>query len=171
MISQQTCSCRTVCYFVTLFWDDITKFWDENLLLFTFSTGKLRKNLFWTNKKFVYLNIITNFHPKITYKNIVPMTWKRFSVCKFLQIICLQSWYFSNRRSELIIFKRKNISNLFMVFQIIFHNFFSKHCALFPFSWSLKNKSITQGFFHSKVRKLYIQTKYSILNYKTCYLQ
>ena len=26
----KTCSCRPVC---TLFWDDITKFWDENLLL------------------------------------------------------------------------------------------------------------------------------------------
>ena len=38
-----------------LFWDDIMIFWDENLLLFTFLTGKLRKNLFWTNKKFVYL--------------------------------------------------------------------------------------------------------------------
>ena len=32
----ETCSCRPVYYFGTLFWDDITKFWDENLLLFTF---------------------------------------------------------------------------------------------------------------------------------------
>jgi len=48
-------SCRPVRYFGTLFWDDITKFWDENLLLFTFLFGKLRKNLFWTIKKFVYL--------------------------------------------------------------------------------------------------------------------
>ena len=39
----------------TLFWDDSIKIWDENLLLFTFLTGKLTKNLFWTNKKFVYL--------------------------------------------------------------------------------------------------------------------
>ena len=31
-----------------------------------FLIGKLRKNLFWTNKKFVYLNIITNF------RDIVP---------------------------------------------------------------------------------------------------
>ena len=52
--------------FGTLFWDDITKFWDENLLLFTFLTRKLRKSLLWTNKKFVYLNIITNFC------NIIP---------------------------------------------------------------------------------------------------
>ena len=65
-IDKKTFSCRPVRYFGTLFWDDITKFWDENLLLFTFLTGKLRKNLFWTNKKFVYLNIITNF------RNIVP---------------------------------------------------------------------------------------------------
>ena len=28
-----------------LFWDDITIFWDEKLLLFTFLTGKLRKKL------------------------------------------------------------------------------------------------------------------------------
>ena len=48
---QETFSCRPVRYFGTLFWDDFTKFWDENLLLFTFLTGKLRKkNLFWTNK-------------------------------------------------------------------------------------------------------------------------
>ena len=38
-----TCSCCPVRYFGTLFWDDITKFWDENLLSFTFLTGKLRK--------------------------------------------------------------------------------------------------------------------------------
>ena len=45
----KTCSCRPVRYFGTLFLDDITKFWDENLLLFTFLIGKLRKNLLWTN--------------------------------------------------------------------------------------------------------------------------
>ena len=60
-------------YFGTLFWDEITKFWDENLLLFTDLIEKLRKNLFWTNKKFVYLNIITNFCPKVT-SEIVPTT-------------------------------------------------------------------------------------------------
>ena len=47
----------------TLFWDDITKFLDENLLLFTFLTGKLWKNLFWTNKKFVYLLSLQIFVP------------------------------------------------------------------------------------------------------------
>ena len=61
-------------YFGTLFWDEITKFWDENLLLFTDLIEKLRKNLFWTNKKFVYLNIITNLRPKIMSQNIVPTT-------------------------------------------------------------------------------------------------
>jgi hypothetical protein len=60
----------------TLFWDDITKFWNENLLLFTFLTGKLRKNLFGTNKKFVYLNVMTNFRPITTSENIVSTTWK-----------------------------------------------------------------------------------------------
>ena len=42
-LSQETCSCRPVHYFGTLLWDDIMIFWDENLLLFTFLTGKLRK--------------------------------------------------------------------------------------------------------------------------------
>ena len=64
----------------TLFCDDMTKFLDENLLLFTFLTGKLRKNLFGTNKKFVYLNIITNFCPKLTSKNIVLTKWKGFKI-------------------------------------------------------------------------------------------
>ena len=41
--------------FCTLFWDDITIIWDK--ILFSFLTEK--KNLFWTNKKFVY---ILNFH-------------------------------------------------------------------------------------------------------------
>ena len=39
------CSCGPVCYLGTLFWDDITKFWDENLILLTFLTRKLRRNL------------------------------------------------------------------------------------------------------------------------------
>ena len=78
----ETCSCRPVCYFETLFWDDITKFRDENLL-FTFLTGKLRKKLFCNNKKFVYLSIISNFCPKITSENIILMTWKGFSCWKF----------------------------------------------------------------------------------------
>ena len=37
---QETCPVR---YFGTLFWNDITRIWNENLLLFTFLTGKLRK--------------------------------------------------------------------------------------------------------------------------------
>ena len=47
------CHCDYEPFYVasrTLFWDDITKFWDENLSSFTFSTGKLRKTMFWTNK-------------------------------------------------------------------------------------------------------------------------
>ena len=67
--------------------DDVMKIWDDNLLLFTFLTRKLRKNLFWTNKKFVYLNIITNFCPKITSENIVPTTWKGFYSCKYWKTV------------------------------------------------------------------------------------
>ena len=44
-IVQETCSCRAIHYFETLFWDDITKFWDENSLLFSLLTGKVRKHL------------------------------------------------------------------------------------------------------------------------------
>ena len=46
---------------------DITKFWDKNLLLFTFITGKLRKHLFWTNKK-VFL---PKYHNKFSSPNNV----------------------------------------------------------------------------------------------------
>ena len=49
-------------FFVTIFRDDITIFWDENLLWFL----TVKKTLFWTNKKFVYLIFI----PK--YRNIFP---------------------------------------------------------------------------------------------------
>ena len=61
----------------TLFWDDIMIIWDENL--FTFLTEK--KNQFWTNKKFVYLifiNKLSWYHPKITYKNIVQKDMNKF---------------------------------------------------------------------------------------------
>ena len=72
----ETCSCRPVRYFGTLFWDDITKFWDENLLLFTFLTGKLRKNLFWTNKKFVSQNIVISSQNNV--RKYHPDGMKRF---------------------------------------------------------------------------------------------
>ena len=44
--ARKTCSCYLVRYFWTLFWVDITKILDENLSIFTFLIGKLRKNLF-----------------------------------------------------------------------------------------------------------------------------
>ena len=31
---QKTCSCPFVLYFCTLFWDDITIIWDENIVYF-----------------------------------------------------------------------------------------------------------------------------------------
>ena len=60
----------------TLFWD-VTLGWYHEILGWRFIIiyWKTEKNLFWTNKKFVYLNIITNFCPKITSQNIVPKTW------------------------------------------------------------------------------------------------
>ena len=53
---QKTFSCRSVRYFGTLFWDDITIFWDKNYV---------------QNSFFSQLKIITNFHPKIRSQNIV----------------------------------------------------------------------------------------------------
>ena len=41
-------------YFRTLFCDDITIIWEENIVYFF----NWEKNLFWTNKKFVYLIFI-----------------------------------------------------------------------------------------------------------------
>ena len=56
--------------FCTLFWDDITIIWDENIIYYF----NWKKNLFLTNKKFIYLffiNKLSWYHPEITYKNIV----------------------------------------------------------------------------------------------------
>ena len=65
-----------------LFWDIILGWYHKILgwkfIIIYFLTGRLRKNLFWTNKKFVYLNIITIFCPKLTSENIVLTTWKGF---------------------------------------------------------------------------------------------
>ena len=58
--------------------------------LFTFLTEK--KNLLWTNKKFVYLNIITNFCPTVTSENIVPTTWKGLKKRKFRENKIVDSW-------------------------------------------------------------------------------
>ena len=74
MLMSKTCSCCPVCYFGTLinnlglYYD----FWYKVLL------SNWEKNLFWTNNKFVYLNIITNFCPKLTSEIIIPTTWKGF---------------------------------------------------------------------------------------------
>ena len=57
---QKTCSCPLIRYFGTLFWNDITIFYDEN------HVNKLligRKQVFFSQ-----LKIITNFHSKITAK-------------------------------------------------------------------------------------------------------
>ena len=66
----ETCSCPFVWYFCTLFWDDIMMIWNENIVyLFNWE-----KNLFWTNKLFVYLIFINKllwYRPKIMYQNIV----------------------------------------------------------------------------------------------------
>ena len=66
----KTCSCPFVRYFRTLFWDDITIIWDENIVYFF----NWEKTLFWTNTKFVYVIFINKlpwYHPKIMYENIV----------------------------------------------------------------------------------------------------
>ena len=45
-------------------------------ILFTFLTKK--KNLFWTNKKFIFINKLSWYHPKIMYKNIVQKDMSKF---------------------------------------------------------------------------------------------
>ena len=106
----KTCSCPFVQYFCTLFWDDTTIIWDENIVYFF----NLEKNLFWTNKNICLLN----FHQQIivissqnyvqkyrTYKR----TWisfqksylyqvhnfeqaKQFESCFFLKLRISQLW-------------------------------------------------------------------------------
>ena len=56
LCTEKTCSCPFVRYFGTLFWDDITIYWDKNYV---------------QNSFFPQLKIITNFHPKIRSQNIV----------------------------------------------------------------------------------------------------
>ena len=63
--------------FVRYFGNDITIIWDENIVYFF----NWEKNLFWTNKKFVYLifiNKLSWYHPKITYENIVQKDMNKF---------------------------------------------------------------------------------------------
>ena len=68
--------------------------WDENLLLFAFLSGKLRKPLFWTHKKFVYY--LLYYHNKFSSKSNVqkyrPDDMKRFLVPIFG--FCLTSFDF-----------------------------------------------------------------------------
>jgi len=68
--------------------------WDENLLLFAFLSGKLRKPLFWTHKKFVYY--LLYYHNKFSSKSNVqkyrPDDMKRFLVPIFG--FCLTSFGF-----------------------------------------------------------------------------
>ena len=88
------CSCRPVRYFGIFFQDDITKFWDENLLLFTFSTGKLRKNLFWNNKKFVLC--LPKYHNKFLYQNNVRKYFPANNMKRFVHTISFYFFTFLN---------------------------------------------------------------------------
>ena len=73
----ETCSFPFVRYFRTLFWDDITIIWDENIVyLFNWE-----KNLFWTKEKFIYIifmNKLWWYHSKRTYENIVQKEMNKF---------------------------------------------------------------------------------------------
>ena len=65
----------------TLFWDVILGGYHEILrwkfiIIYFFNWQTEKKKLFLTNKNFVYLNITTNFCPKITSENIVLTAWK-----------------------------------------------------------------------------------------------
>ena len=72
-------------------------------ILFTFLTEK--KNLFWTNKKFVYLifiNKLSWYHPKITYENIVQK-----NMDKFLVFFLKKSFIFCGSKFEIYLSKGK----------------------------------------------------------------
>ena len=65
-------------------------------IVFTFLTEK--KNLFWSNKKFVYLIFINKllwYHPKITYENILQKDRKEFYKNKItiLDRILVNRWF------------------------------------------------------------------------------
>ena len=95
----------------TLFWDDITKFWDENFLSFTFLTGKLRKSLLWTNKNLVYLNIKTNFRPIISsrrhekvYEQIFMIIyWTKNKNIFSINFRCYVGWLIYEKNTKLFI--------------------------------------------------------------------
>ena len=87
---QKTYSCRPVRYFGTLYLDDITIFWDENLSLFIFFNWQTEKKpvLDQCNRKFVYLLSQQIFVPKITSENIILTTWKGLNLpLEFDQLI------------------------------------------------------------------------------------
>ena len=66
--------------FSHIIWNDIKIIWDENIVYFF----NWEINLFWTNKKFVYLIFINKlwwYHPKLTNKNLVQKDMNKFRAC------------------------------------------------------------------------------------------
>ena len=116
----------------TLFWDDSIKIWDENLLLFTFLTGKLSKNLFWTNKnQEVYLpNYHNKFSSKINVQKYRPdddmKRFKDFKTRSLHLILGIKFWFrlmiidYEEKDSRCYRFK---LCILFLDTHIIFSNF------------------------------------------------
>ena len=70
----KTCSCGPVRYFGTLFWDDITIFWDEHLLLLRF--GPIRSLFNYHHNKLSSQNIVIS--SKHNVRKYHPDDMRRF---------------------------------------------------------------------------------------------
>ena len=98
-----SCHCPLVRYFRTLFWDDITKIWNENIVYFV----KWEKNPVLDQQEVCLLNFQQQIIVKASQNKVQKIRYKRlwtsFSSSVFLGIclewfvtIELHKWYYSN---------------------------------------------------------------------------
>ena len=91
----KTCSCPFVCYF-----GKISQYFGMKIV-FTFLTEK--SNLFWTNKKFVYLIFINKSRTKISHKR----TWT-----SFFSGISILNWNYVMRSPHLYLLQSRTSEEL-----------------------------------------------------------
>ena len=93
-------------YFCTIFWDDITIIWYENIVYF----HNWEKKMLWINKKFVYLIFINKLswhHPKIMYENIVQKDMNKLLIISYLSFV-------TSNLSDTTLASAKNISKIYV---------------------------------------------------------
>jgi hypothetical protein len=88
----KTCSCRPVRYFGTLFWDDITIFWDEHLLLLRF--GPIRSLFNYHHNKLSSQTIVISSKNKVMQQTVPDHNLSQFSNCRSMWYLNLPK--FSN---------------------------------------------------------------------------